>query len=219
MPSATASGSDAKSGSANQRGGATPQAGNQQRSWTPEQKAAVLRVKNCHPTDYYAILDLTALKPPATCSSSDVKKAYRKLSLLTHPDKNGHEHAHVAFQMVSKAYLVLSDEGKKDSYDRSGRDPDSRFGGSSDRGGSGGAPSNPFDGFRTNRAGGGRAGGWEEEISPEEMFRQFFGGGGGGGGFGPFGMSTHKSFLDPLVHYQKLRHIGQSNMNEIQNPF
>lgn len=195
MPSATASGSDAKAnGTANQRG--APQAGNQNRTWTPEQKAAVLRVKACNPTDYYAILDLTALKPPATCTSSDVKKAYRKLSLLTHPDKNGHEHAHTAFQLVSKAYLVLSDEGKKEIYDRSGRDPDSRFGGG---GGGGGPPqSNPFAGFGGARAGG-RGGGWEEEISPEEMFNRFFGG--GGGGFGPFGLCI--PILSPLdLHYE-----------------
>lgn len=186
MPPGNASGNDAKSnGTANQRGSA-PQAGNQNRTWTPEQKAAVLRVKSCTPTDYYAILDLTALKPPATCSSADIKKAYRKLSLLTHPDKNGHEHAHTAFQLVSKAYLVLSDEGKKEIYDRSGRDPDSRFG-SGGGGGGGGPPSNPFAGFGGARAGG-RGGGWEEEISPEEMFNRFFGGGGGGGGgFGGFG--------------------------------
>jgi len=187
MPSATASGSDANpNGTANARGGAAQ--GNQ-RTWTPEQKAAVLRVKNCNPTDYYAILDLIALKPPATCSTSDVKKAYRKLSLLTHPDKNGHEHAHTAFQLVSKAYLVLSDEGKKDIYDRSGRDPDSRFGSGGGGGGGGGggaAPSNPFAGFGQSRNGP-RAGGWEEEITPEEMFNRFFGGGGGFGG--PFGLS------------------------------
>jgi DnaJ family protein B protein 12 len=179
MPAATTSGADtgpngtAKSRDHNQ--------GNQDRKYTLEQKTAVIRVRKCQPTAFYDILGLEQVK--ATCTEAEIKKAYRKLSLLTHPDKNGHEHADEAFKMVSRAFGVLSDKEKKAKFDRYGGDPDSRFGG--------GAPQqSPFSGFAqrtpSSRAGGGGGSMWEEEISPEEMFNRFFGGGGMGGGF-PFG--------------------------------
>ncbi|CAD6450472.1 ac51da4c-f455-4b51-87f2-916363a8a792 [Sclerotinia trifoliorum] len=176
MP-ATTSGADTKAnGTAKSR---EHNQGNQDRKYTIEQKAAVVRVRRCAPTAFYDILGLEEVK--ATVTETEIKKAYRKLSLLTHPDKNGHEHADEAFKMVSRAFGVLSDKDKKTKYDKFGGDPDSRFGG--------GAPqSNPFSGFSQRSAGGGaaaRGGGrsmWEEEISPEEMFQRFFGGGGFGGG-------------------------------------
>ncbi|TKA24740.1 hypothetical protein B0A50_05728 [Salinomyces thailandicus] len=159
--------------------------GSSSRPFTPEQKAAVLRVRKCSPTAFYDILGLEAVR--STCTDADIKKSYRKQSLLTHPDKNGYQGADEAFKMLSRAFQVLSDADKKAKYDRFGGDPESRFGG----GGGGGASSgaSPFSGFAN---GGARARGggpmFEEEISPEELFRQFFGGGGMGGGFGgPFG--------------------------------
>lgn len=180
MPAATASGADTGKGDAKSR---DHNQGNQDRKYTLEQKTAVLRVRKCSPTAFYDILGLEEVK--ATVTESEIKKAYRKLSLLTHPDKNGHEHADEAFKMVSRAFGVLSDKDKKAKYDRFGGDPDSRFGG--------GAPQqSPFSGFAGRQAGsrgaagGGGAGMWEEEISPEEMFNRFFGGGMGGMG-GPFG--------------------------------
>jgi DnaJ family protein B protein 12 len=182
MPSATTSGADTgANGSAKSR---DHNQGNQDRKYTVEQKAAVIRVRKCSPTAFYDILGLEEVKK--TCTESEIKKAYRKLSLLTHPDKNGHEHADEAFKMVSRAFGVLSDSDKKAKYDRFGGDPDSRFGG----GGGGAAPaSSPFSGFSGGGMGGRGAGGgrgWDGEISPEEMFNRFFGGG-MGGGFGPFG--------------------------------
>ncbi|PSS27162.1 hypothetical protein M430DRAFT_37968 [Amorphotheca resinae ATCC 22711] len=181
MPAATTSGADTSgNGAAKSR---DHNQGNQERKYTLEQKAAVLRVRRCSPTAFYDILGLEEVK--ATVTEAEIKKAYRKLSLLTHPDKNGHEHADEAFKMVSRAFGVLSDKDKKAKYDKFGGDPDSRFGG--------GAPQqNPFSGFagrpqssRTASGGGGPSSMWEEEISPEEMFNRFFGG--GMGGFGPFG--------------------------------
>ncbi|KAI1765247.1 DUF1977-domain-containing protein [Hypoxylon sp. FL1150] len=180
MPSATTSGSDANGGSARSR---DHNQGNQDRKYTTEQKAAVLRIRRCKATAFYDILDLEAVR--STCSETDIKKAYRKQSLLTHPDKNGHEHADEAFKMVSRAFGVLGDKEKREKYDRFGTDPDSRF--ESTRAQAG----NPFSGFGGARAGGrgpgaGFGGGgnmWEDEMSPEEMFQRFFGGGFGG----PFG--------------------------------
>ncbi|KAL1890025.1 Chaperone protein dnaJ [Ceratocystis pirilliformis] len=169
----SASGSDAKStaGSSTARSREHNQ-GNQGRDVTPEQHASVQRIRKCSPTAFYDILGLEAVRTTAT--ESDIKKAYRKQSLLTHPDKNGHEHADEAFKIVSRAFSVLSDKDKRATYDQYGTDPDNRFGG---------PPQNPF------ARGGGRPGFggqqghmFEGEITPEELFRQFFGGGGGGGG-------------------------------------
>ena len=177
MPAATSTGADTGNGSAKSR---DHNQGNQDRKYTLEQKTAVIRVRKCSPTAFYDILGLEQVK--TTVTESEIKKAYRKLSLLTHPDKNGHEHADEAFKMVSRAFGVLSDKDKKAKFDRFGGDPDSRFGG--------GAPQqSPFSGFARQAgsrgpAGGGGGGMWEEEISPEEMFNRFFGGGMGGGPFG-----------------------------------
>lgn len=149
------------------------------RTYTAEQKAAVIRIKRCAPTAYYEILGLEAVK--TTCSDSDIKKAYRKLSLLTHPDKNGYDGADDAFKLISKAFQVLSDPDKKKKFDQFGGDPDARFNPAAAGGGAGGSPFG--NGF------GGRRGGpmfGEEEMTPEELFRQFFGGGFGGGPFGGF---------------------------------
>ncbi|OTB04108.1 hypothetical protein M426DRAFT_321208 [Hypoxylon sp. CI-4A] len=186
MPSATSSGADAGG-----NGTARPRdhnQGNQERKCTPEQKAAVLRIRRCKATAFYDILDLEATR--STCTDADIKKAYRKQSLLTHPDKNGHEHADEAFKMVSRAFGILGDKEKREKFDRFGTDPDSRFESARAQAG------NPFGGFGGGGGGGGgggmRPGGgpfgggggmWEDEISPEEMFQRFFGGGFGG----PFG--------------------------------
>lgn len=178
-PSATASGADASNGSARNR---EHNQGNQERKYTVEQKAAVLRIRRCEATAFYDILGLESVR--SSCTEADIKKAYRKQSLLTHPDKNGHEHADEAFKMVARAFSVLGDKEKREKYDKFGGDPDSRF--------SQAQQQNPFGGFaaRQRAAGGGGGGGmgggmWEDELSPEEMFQRFFGGGGGFGG--PFG--------------------------------
>ncbi|KMU88649.1 hypothetical protein CIHG_06589 [Coccidioides immitis H538.4] len=78
MSSASTSGADAKGGaSARSR---EHNQGNQERKYTPEQKAAVLRVRKCSATAFYEILAIER-----TATDSEIKKAYRKLSLLTHP--------------------------------------------------------------------------------------------------------------------------------------
>ncbi|KAK4496376.1 hypothetical protein PRZ48_012356 [Zasmidium cellare] len=156
--------------------------GSASRAFTVEQKAAVIRVRKCKTTDFYDILGLEEKR--SVCSDAEIKKAYRKLSLLTHPDKNGYPGADEAFKMVSRAFQILSDADKKSKYDKFGGDPDSRFSSASAASGA-----SPFSGFASQRRGP-QGPMFEEEISPEELFRQFFGGGMGGfGGMGggPFG--------------------------------
>ncbi|TBU42820.1 DnaJ-domain-containing protein [Dichomitus squalens] len=147
------------------------------KSYTPENLAVVNRVRACKVTEYYEILELKR-----DCEEVEVKKAYRKLALALHPDKNGAPGADEAFKMVSKAFQVLSDPQKRAAYDQHGSDPESRFSGMSSSG-----PSFARGGFG---GGGGQA--FESEISPEDLFNMFFGGGGmqmNGGSFGggPFG--------------------------------
>lgn len=67
--------------------------GNQDRKYTDDQKAAVLRIRKCQPTAFYEILLVEK-----SSTDNEIKKAYRKQSLLTHPDKNGYEGADEAFK-------------------------------------------------------------------------------------------------------------------------
>ncbi|KIW61846.1 hypothetical protein PV05_01916 [Exophiala xenobiotica] len=69
-------------------------------------------------TSYY---DALGVKPDAT--ELEIKKAYRKLAITTHPDKNpGDETAHVRFQAVGEAYQVLSNKDTRAAYDKYGKE-------------------------------------------------------------------------------------------------
>ena len=68
-------------------------------------------------TDYYAILGVSR-----DASEEEIKKAYRKLALETHPDRNpGDVAAEERFKRISEAYGVLSDAQKRTQYDQYGR--------------------------------------------------------------------------------------------------
>ena len=68
--------------------------------------------------DFYQILDLKR-----NCSEGEIKKAYRKLACIFHPDKNGAPGAEDCFKQISKAFSVLSNEQKRKQYDLYGNSP------------------------------------------------------------------------------------------------
>ena len=64
-----------------------------------------------------------ALGVPPTATELEIKKAYRKLAIKLHPDKNpGDETAHEKFQAIGEAYQVLSDETLRKNYDQYGKE-------------------------------------------------------------------------------------------------
>ncbi|TXD82033.1 molecular chaperone DnaJ [Subsaximicrobium wynnwilliamsii] len=111
--------------------------------------------------DYYEVLGLQK-----NATAAEIKKAYRKMAIKFHPDKNPDDHeAETKFKEAAEAYEVLSNADKKARYDQFGHQA--------------------FDG-----AGGFNGGG----MNMDDIFSQFgdifgggFGGGGGGGGFSGFG--------------------------------
>src|SRR5437868_13376673 len=105
--------------------------------------------------DYYEVLGVERKS-----SDEEIKKAYRKLAVKYHPDKNPDDpHAEEKFKEIGEAYDVLMDADKRAAYDRYGHAAFAQGGG----------------GFR---------GGFHD---PSDIFREVFGGGGMGGGlFGTF---------------------------------
>lgn len=67
--------------------------------------------------DYYELLEVTKDSDKGT-----IKKAYRKMAMKYHPDKNpGDKDAEERFKAVNEAYQVLSDDEKRAIYDRYGK--------------------------------------------------------------------------------------------------
>jgi molecular chaperone DnaJ len=103
--------------------------------------------------DYYELLGVNR-----NASEDEIKKAYRKLALQHHPDRNpGDKQAEEKFKEVSEAYSVLSDGQKRSQYDQFGH---AAFG-------DGGPFAGGFD----------FSGGFEDIFG--DIFGEFFGGGGG----------------------------------------
>ena len=66
--------------------------------------------------DYYKLLGVNK-----SASAEEIKKAYRKLAMKYHPDRNkGNKEAEAKFKQMSEAYAVLSDEEKRKQYDMFG---------------------------------------------------------------------------------------------------
>ena len=99
--------------------------------------------------DYYEVLGVNK-----GSSDAEIKKAYHKLAMKYHPDKNpGDKEAEEKFKEVNEAYEVLSDPDKKDKYDRFGfAGVDPNFGA-----GQGGFDPNNMGGFNPGNMGGNAA--------------------------------------------------------------
>jgi len=120
--------------------------------------------------DYYEILGLER-----SATADDIKKAYRKLALKYHPDRNKEDNAEAKFKEINEAYEVLKDAKKRQSYDQFGH---AAFDAAAGMG------SNPFaGGFRqgpftyTYSTGGQNPFGGADFSDPFDIFEQFFGGG------------------------------------------
>ena len=72
--------------------------------------------------DYYEILGLTK----GGCTEKDIKKAFHKMSLKVHPDKNRAPKAGEAFKKVNQAHMCLSDARRRAVYDERGTEEEAR---------------------------------------------------------------------------------------------
>lgn len=128
-----------------------------------EVRNAELELKKSKRKDYYKILGIDK-----SAGEQEVKRAYRKLAVIHHPDKNpGDPEAEDRFKDIQEAHETLIDPQKRERYD-SGVDlmePGEGFGGG---------------GFPGGMGGGGM------QIDPEMLFNMMGGGGRGGGGGGGF---------------------------------
>lgn len=135
--------------------------------YTSEQLEAVKNVKKCK--NYYEILGVTK-----TATDSEIKKAYKKLALLLHPDKNRAPGASEAFKAVGNAAAILTDTEKRKQYDLYGiNQPLSNGQPASGNGTAGGGMRG--NNFYTSEFG--YANGFQADVSAEELFNIFFGGG------------------------------------------
>lgn len=168
--------------------------------------------------DYYKILGISK-----GASDDDIKKAYRKLALKYHPDKNKAAGAEERFKEIAEAYEVLSDKKKRDIYDMHGEE-----------GLKGGIPGNTGVGGNSNFT-------YQFHGDPRATFAQFFGnaspfqaffdiGGGGGRMFGfpdddmdvddPFGLNIGSARPGGAFRSQSFNfHNSPSrNKDKLQDP-
>jgi curved DNA-binding protein CbpA len=154
-------------------------------------------------SDYYKVLGVSKTADP-----KELKKAYRKLALKWHPDKNkGSKDAEENFKKISEAYEVLSDPKKKQIYDTYGKD------------GLSGSPPPPHsssgNGFqRTYYSNGSNM----NFTDPNDLFAQIFGSMGtrGSENFMNFGSFTSES--DEGIGGMRFSNPGMRMRNRRKNP-
>ena len=129
--------------------------------------------------DYYEVLGVKKQS-----SADEIKSAYRKKALEWHPDRNKSPDAVEKFKLINKAYEILSDPQKRQTYDQFGSDAFEHGGGRP-----GGQQQGPFTYTYSSSAGGGNpfAGfGFDGDTDPFDIFEQFF------GSRSPFGQQSRK---------------------------
>jgi DnaJ family protein B protein 4 len=154
--------------------------------------------------DYYTVLGVNR-----DADEETIKKAYRKLALKWHPDRNPgrKEEAERQFKQISEAYEVLADKDKRAVYDQFGEEglkagtgPGAGASGPSPFGGAGEArfPGGTFFSFAGNRgarfSGPGMGSGGFRPSNADDIFRQFFGGMPGTDPFGDEDEDTDSGF-------------------------
>jgi molecular chaperone DnaJ len=113
--------------------------------------------------DFYEILGVSK-----SSSADEIKKAYRKVAMQFHPDRNpGDKESEEKFKEAAEAYEILSDQEKRAQYDRYGHAGMNARGGG---GGFGGGQGMNMDDIFSNFG----------DIFGDDVFGSFFGGGGGG---------------------------------------
>lgn len=144
--------------------------------------------------DYYKILGV-----PRNADDKTLKRAFKKLSLKYHPDKNkdNPEWAKEKFVEVANVYEVLSDPKQREIYDKYGEEGVNQQQQRDAQGGGGG-----FHG-----------------MNPDDIFNQFFGGGGGGGGFhfnfGGGHPGGHRGHHQQQQQQRPVNHFENSDVTEL----
>ncbi len=131
--------------------------------------------------DFYQLLGVSK-----SATADEIKKAYRKLAMQYHPDKNqGNKKAEEKFKEFSEAYEVLSDEKQRQTYDQFGH---AGVGGGNPFSGGGAGGGNPF-------GGGPRGGGGPDQFQDifGDVFGDIFGQAGGRTSGNPFGQAGGRS--------------------------
>ncbi|CAG9761786.1 unnamed protein product [Ceutorhynchus assimilis] len=146
--------------------------------YSTEQLALVKRIRSCK--DYYEILCISK-----DATDSEIKKAYKKIALQLHPDKNRAPGADEAFKAVGNAVAVLTDMEKRKQYDLYGKEGD--------------RPARHHNSY--NR-------GFETEVNPEELFNMFFGTGFGSNVYVRRGGRWQRQAADREHHEH--RHRGEN---------
>ncbi|MDO8503685.1 MAG: DnaJ C-terminal domain-containing protein [bacterium] len=155
--------------------------------------------------DYYEVLGVSK-----SASEADLKKAYRKLALQWHPDKNKSPEAEKKFKEINEAYEVLSDKNKRSAYDQfghsaftpGGQPPPGAgpFGGFGFPGGFQGARTyrqGPITFTYTTSGGDGSPFASFDFGDPFEIFEQFF------GGASPFGRTTSAPHVSLSIDFME----------------
>jgi curved DNA-binding protein CbpA len=147
------------------------------RSYTNEEEAMAKKVLAASKRSHYEVLGVAK-----DANADQIKKAYRKLALKLHPDKNSAPSAEQAFKVLSTAFDTLSDPAKRDLYDQVGHENSVN---NPNGAGAGGFPG----GFP-----GGFGGAGVHEVSPEDILNMFFTGAAGPQFRGRFGGVRGRTF-------------------------
>ena len=177
--------------------------------------------------DYYKVLGVKK-----SAKEKDLKKAYRKLALKWHPDKNptNQEEATKKFAEIGEAYEVLSDPDKRRIYDSSTYDtPGGNGGGFSQGQGQTFNGNNFYQSYTSSQGHGNGGSGGNTQFNfqgsdPFDIFKNFFGGAGdinlqqNSGGFGGFGSNFGGSRGRQQQHQQaptKSLYIRKDNVVDL----